>query len=197
MVDYRKIFVHNRRWAKRKRTLQPGFFRRHFNKQKPDFLYIGCSDSRVSIEKLMGVDIGEVFVHRNIANIVSDDDENVKAVIQYAVEVLKVQHIVVAGHTGCGGIKASLEDCSKGAIDQWLQKVKKVYTKHQKRLEKIEDEATMLDEFSKLNVLEQCQNITHLDCVKKSIANTGFPIIHPWMYDMSNGLLHDLDKNKK
>jgi len=197
MVDYKKIFIHNRRWARRKRTLQPGFFKRHFSKQNPDFLYIGCSDSRVSIEKLMGVDIGEVFVHRNIANVVSPDDENIKSVIQYAVEVLKVQHIVVAGHTGCGGIKASLQEHQDGAIKSWMAKLKKVYTKYQKRLERIDNEAEMLDEFSKLNVLEQCKNIAKLPCIKKSLKATGFPEIHPWMYNMSNGHLCDIHRKKK
>jgi len=192
MVDYNKIFSHNRRWARRKRSLNPGFFRKHFSKQKPDFLYIGCSDSRVSVEKLMGVDIGEVFVHRNIANVISADDDNAKAVIQYAVEVLKVQHIVVAGHTGCGGIKASLSEHSHGAIDNWLNKIKDVYFKHQDDLDKINDEPKMLDEFSRLNALEQCRNIAELPCVKKNIILTGFPIIHAWMYNMANGHLSDL-----
>lgn len=192
MVDYNKIFSHNKRWARRKRRLNPGFFRRHFSKQNPDFLYIGCSDSRVSVEKLMGVDIGEVFVHRNIANMVFKDDENVKAVIQYAVEVLKVEHIVVAGHTGCGGIKACLCEKTHGAMDNWLGKIKDVYIKHQDKLEIIDDEPKMLDEFSRLNALEQCQNIADLPCVKKSIILTGFPKIHAWMYDMSNGNLSDL-----
>ncbi|OYT16133.1 MAG: carbonic anhydrase [Bacteroidetes bacterium 4572_77] len=196
MIDYRRIFVHNRRWARRKRVMQPGFFKRHFSEQKPDFLYIGCSDSRVSIEKLMGVDIGEVFVHRNIANIVDEDDDNIKAVIQYAVDVLGVQHIVVSGHTGCGGIKASLEEGQAGAIDKWLKKIKKVYYKYQSRLEKIDDKAKMLDEYSKLNVLEQCRNIEKLPCVKKKKEETGFPIVHPWMYNMSNGHLCDLHKQK-
>ena len=192
MVDYNKIFSHNRRWARRKRTLNPGFFKKHFTKQKPDFLYIGCSDSRVSIEKLMGVDIGEVFVHRNIANIVSPDDDNVKAVIQYAVDVLKVEHIVVAGHTGCGGIKASLGEEQKGAIGTWLQNIKSVYVKHKSELELFENEPEMLDEFSKLNALEQCKNILSLPCVTKSKEKTGFPIIHAWIYNMANGHLNDL-----
>ena len=141
----------------------------------------------------MGVEIGEVFVHRNIANMVFEDDENAKAVIQYAVEVLNVKHIVVAGHTGCGGIQASL--CEKnhgGAMDSWLHKIEKVYIKHQDFLELIPDEPKRLDEFSRLNVLEQCQNITKLPCIKKSITATGFPVIHGWIYNMSNGHLNDL-----
>ncbi|NOR86917.1 MAG: carbonic anhydrase [Bacteroidales bacterium] len=192
MVDYNKIFAHNRKWSRRKRTLNPGFFKKHFSKQNPDFLYIGCSDSRVSVEKLMGVDIGEVFVHRNIANMVFNDDDNVKAVIQYAVEVLKVEHIVVAGHTGCGGIKASLCEKSQGSMDVWLNKIKDVYVKHQDHLDQIEEEHKRLDEFSRLNALEQCENISNLDCVTKSIKKTGFPKIHAWMYNMSNGRLKDL-----
>lgn len=195
MVNYSRIFQHNRRWAKHMKEKNPGFFKRHFRAQNPDFLYIGCADSRISIEKLMGVDIGEVFVHRNIANIVSADDENALAVIQYAVEVLKVQHIVVSGHTGCGGIKASLSGEYGGAIDPWLKKIKKVYDKHEIQLTQIHEEQKMLDEYSRLNIIEQCRNLMQLDCVKKSIEENGYPMIHAWLYEMENGHLVDLGWN--
>lgn len=193
MVDYNSIFEHNRKWAEEMKKENPEFFEKHFSSQNPDFLYIGCSDSRVSVEKLMGVDIGEVFVHRNIANIVSPEDSNIMAVIQFAVEVLKVKNIVVAGHTGCGGIKASLGEKSQGAMDVWLQKIKTVYTKHQDFLEDIKDEQSRLDEFSRMNVMEQCKTISNLPCVKESIAKRGFPEIHAWLYEMKDGHLVDLE----
>jgi carbonic anhydrase len=193
MINYKKIFKHNRAWAKDMRENNPGFFKKHFQKQQPDFLYIGCSDSRVSVEKLMGVDIGEVFVHRNIANIVSPDDENILAVIQYAVDVLKVKNIVVAGHTGCGGIKASLCEHSHGSMDRWLGKIKDVYIKNEAHLQKIENEPKMLDEFSRINVIEQCHHLAKLPCVLESKIKTGYPQIHAWMYDTSNGHLIDLE----
>lgn len=193
MVDYNSIFEHNRKWAAEMKKENPRFFEKHFSAQNPDFLYIGCSDSRVSVEKLMGVDIGEVFVHRNIANIVSPEDANAMAVIQFAVEVLKVKNIVVAGHTGCGGIKASLIEKSQGAMDQWLQKIKNVYFKHEDYLKSIDNENYMLDEFSRFNVMEQCKTITELPCVKESVEKTGYPIVHAWLYEMKDGHLVDLE----
>jgi len=193
MVDYNSVFKHNRAWAKEMKEKNPEFFEKHFSAQNPDFLYIGCSDSRVSVEKLMGVDIGEVFVHRNIANMVSRDDANVMAVIQYAVEVLKVKNIVVAGHTGCGGIKASLCEKSQGVMDTWLQNIKSVYIKHQDYLDTIDHEQCRLDEFSRLNVMEQCKTISDFPCVKESIEKTGYPEIHAWLYEMKDGHLVDLE----
>lgn len=193
MVDYNSVFEHNRKWSKEMKEKNPEFFRKHFSSQNPDFLYIGCSDSRVSVEKLMGVDIGEVFVHRNIANMVSADDANIMAVIQYAVEVLKVKNIVVAGHTGCGGIKASFCEKSQGAMDEWLGKIKSVYQQHKDYLVSIPEEEKMLDEFSRLNVMDQCRTISNFPCVQESQKKTGFPIIHAWLYEMKDGHLTDLE----
>lgn len=193
MVDYNSIFEHNKKWAAEMKKENPGFFEKHFSSQNPDFLYIGCSDSRVSVEKLMGVDIGEVFVHRNIANMVSPDDMNIMAVIQFAVKVLKVKNIVVAGHTGCGGIKASLNERSHGPMGEWLKNIKKIYDKHQHFLENIDQEEDRLDEFSRLSVMEQCKTISEIPCVKKSIEKNGFPVIHAWLYEMKDGHLVDLE----
>lgn len=193
MVDYNSVFAHNRKWAKEMKEKNPEFFEKHFSSQNPDFLYIGCSDSRVSVEKLMGIDIGEVFVHRNIANMVSADDNNIMAVIQFAVEVLKVKNIIVAGHTGCGGIKASLGEKSQGAMNEWLKKIKQVYHKHEDILSNIPDEDKMLDEFSRFNVMEQCKTIAGFPCVQESIKKTGFPTIHAWLYEMKDGHLIDLE----
>ena len=193
MVDYNSVFEHNRKWSKEMKEKNPEFFEKHFSSQNPDFLYIGCSDSRVSVEKLMGVDIGEVFVHRNIANMVSADDNNIMAVIQFAVEVLKVKNIVVAGHTGCGGIKASMCEKSQGAMDVWLNKIKLVYNRHKEYLVTIPEDEKMLDEFSRLNVMEQCRTISGFSCVQESQKKTGYPLIHDWLYEMKDGHLTDLE----
>ena len=194
---YDRIFRQNKEWAENKKSKDRRFFSRHFKGQKPHFLYIGCSDSRVPIGDLTGMDIGEIFVHRNIANLVSTKDENIMAVLQYGVEVLQIKHIVVSGHYGCGGIQAANSGQNFGAMDTWLEPIRSLRSKHAQDLDLILDKATENDKLAELNVLEQCRNMMQIDFIKKSIAQKSYPQLHAWIYDMREGLLKDLGFDMK
>lgn len=163
--------------------------------QKPDYLYIGCSDSRVSANVIMGIQPGEVFVHRNVANLVINSDSNVNAVVQYGVEYLKIKHIIVCGHYGCGGIKAALQPVDMGQLNSWMQSIRDIYRIHQKELDEVKDAKKKFDRLVELNVIEQCINIVKIDHVQRSWYKTGFPKIHGWVYDLHNGIIRDLDVN--
>ncbi|MEI7896623.1 MAG: carbonic anhydrase [bacterium] len=193
MDSYLQIFENNKAWVKSKLSADPQFFEKLARDQKPHFLYIGCSDSRVPANVIMGLDEGEVFVHRNIANLVVGTDNNINAVIQYAVEFLEIQHIIVCGHYGCGGVKAALHPTDMGQLNSWLQTLRDVYRIHQKELDEIEDQHRKFDRLVELNVIEQCVNIVKIDHVQRKWYKTGFPQIHAWVYDLHNGLLKELD----
>jgi len=195
MEDYQKIFENNRAWVKSKLAADEHFFEKLAKEQKPHYLYIGCSDSRVPANVIMGLDEGEVFVHRNIANLVVSTDSNINAVIQYAVEHLEVEHIIVCGHYGCGGVKAALHPTDMGQLNSWLQTLRDVYRLNQKELDLIKDPHMKFDRLVELNVIEQCVNIIKIDHVQRSWYKTGFPKIHAWVYDLHNGLLKELDVN--
>jgi carbonic anhydrase len=191
-MDFKQIFQNNEKWINEKLSSNPDYFTQLAKGQSPEYLYIGCSDSRVTAEDLMGVQPGQVFIHRNIANQVIPTDNNINAVVQYAVEHLKVKHIIVCGHYECGGVKAALNPSDMGQLNSWLQTLRDVRRLHKNELESITDDNQRFDKLVELNVLEQCMNIIKIDHVQKSWYKTGFPKIHGWVFNVRNGKLIDL-----
>lgn len=190
---YRRVFENNKRWVEAKRASDPDFFTHLAREQKPDFLYIGCADSRVPANEIMGLDPGQVFVHRNLANLVVNIDANANGVIQYAVEQLKVKHIVVCGHYGCGGVQAALQSADLGLLNGWLREVRDIYRLHAEELDSLPDDAARFDRLVELNVKEQCVNVIKTAFVQKSYRKNGFPVVHGWVYHLDEGLLRDLE----
>lgn len=192
----KEIFERNKSWISQKLETNADYFKKLSEGQSPEILYIGCSDSRVTAEDMMGAHPGEVFVHRNVANQVVPTDANLNAVVQYAVEYLKVRHIVVCGHYGCGGIQAALHPTDMGQLNNWLQGLRDVYRLHSEELNNIDDETKKLDRLVELNVLEQALNVAKMDHVQKARANnSGKPKIHGWVLNIRNGELIDLEIN--
>lgn len=186
------LFENNRKWAEGLKKRDPRFFEKLAHLQAPAYLWIGCSDSRVPANEIVGLLPGELFVHRNVANIVAHADINLLAVLQYAVEVLGVRHVIVCGHYGCGGVQAAMQGTRIGVVDHWLRHVKDVQERHQKTLDAITDPARRLDRLCELNVIEQfahvCQNP-----VVQAVWERGRPLsVHGWIYSLSDGLLRDL-----
>ncbi|MFI3302026.1 MAG: carbonic anhydrase [Rikenellaceae bacterium] len=194
---YKDIFENNQKWVTRKLQHDPDYFKRLSTQQSPEYLYIGCSDSRVSIEKLMGLQPGELFVHRNIGNIVVNTDSNINAVIQYAVEHLHVKHIIVCGHYNCGGVKAAMHPTDMGQLNGWLQVIRDVYHTHRDELDSIEDIDERYDRLVELNVKEQCLNVMKIDHVQRSWVTKQTPQVHGWIVDLRTGLLKDLELNTR
>ncbi|MCK5464313.1 MAG: carbonic anhydrase, partial [Bacteroidales bacterium] len=161
--------------------------------QDPDFLYIGCSDSRVTAEDLMGLQPGEVFVHRNIANLISNTDLNVMSVINYAVAHLEVKHIVVCGHYYCGGVKAAMQSQDLGILNPWLRNIRDVYRLHKDELDALQEEDQRYMRLVELNVEEQCINVLKTAVVQKAYLNKGYPLLHGWVFDVKTGELIDLE----
>ena len=190
---YTRIFENNKRWAAERKAANKDFFTELAKNQTPEFLYIGCSDSRVTAEDLMGLKPGEIFIHRNIANVVNNIDMSSISVIQYAVEHLKVKHIIVCGHYGCGGVKAAMQPQDLGLLNPWLRSIRDVYRIHQEELDAIADEAKRFDRLVELNVQEQCINVIKAAIVQKRFVKEGYPIVHGWVFDMRNGELIDLN----
>lgn len=190
---FEKIFENNKKWVSEKLQLDPNYFKNLAEGQHPEYLYIGCSDSRVTAEDLMGVQPGEVFIHRNIANLVVSTDNNINAVVQYAVEHLKVKYIIVCGHYECGGVKAAINPSDMGQLNSWLQTLRDVYRLHKTELDNIEDNHKRFDRLVELNVMEQCINIIKIDHVQRSWYKTGFPQIYGWVFDVRTGGLIDLN----
>ncbi|WP_417427791.1 carbonic anhydrase [Halpernia sp.] len=193
--SYEAIFENNKKWLESKLTENKDFFKTLAASQTPEFLYIGCSDSRVSAEEMMGMEPGELFVHRNIANVVNTLDMSSTAVIQYAVEHLKVKHIVVCGHYGCGGVKAAMSAEDLGLLNPWLRTIRDVYRLHQTELDAISDEHKRYDRLVELNVQEQCINVIKMAVVQEQYLLDEYPIVHGWVFDMRTGKLIDLDIN--
>lgn len=187
------LFERNRAWAEKMRTADPNFFTDLSGQQNPEYLWIGCSDSRVPANQIVGMPPGQVFVHRNIANIVVHTDLNCLSVIQFAVEVLKIQHIVVCGHYGCGGVRAALENREHGLIDNWLRHLRDVYRYHQGQFEALESEPEILDLLCELNVKEQVANVCHTTIVQNAWRSGQELTVHGWIYRLEDGLLRDLD----
>ena len=193
MKNLKEIFQNNQTWVAEKMSKDPKYFERLSRGQKPEFLYIGCSDSRATAEEFMGLQPGEIFVHRNIANLVVSTDNNLNAVLQYGVENLKVKHIIVCGHYECGGIKAALNPSDMGQLNSWLQSLRDVIRLHQTELNSIKNDRERFDRLVELNVREQCINIVKVDHLQRSWYKTGFPKVHGWVFDIRTGHLKDLN----
>jgi carbonic anhydrase len=193
MTTYKQIFKNNKKWVAEKKASDKEFFENLAKGQDPDFLYIGCSDSRVTVEDLMGLEPGEVFVHRNIANLVCNNDLNVMSVINYAVAHLQVKHIVVCGHYYCGGVKAAMQDRDLGILNPWLRNIRDVFRLHKDELNAIHDEEQKYKRLVELNVEEQCNNIIKTAVLQQAYLRTGYPLVHGWVFDVKTGELIDLN----
>jgi carbonic anhydrase len=191
--SYENIFENNKKWIEEKLGQDADFFKKLAEGQAPEYLYIGCSDSRATAEELMGMQPGEVFVHRNIANVVNTLDMSSTAVIQYAVQHLKVKHIIICGHYGCGGVKAAMTPQDYGLMNPWLRTIRDVYRLHQKELDEIEDEHLRYDRLIELNVQEQCINVIKMAAVQERYILDQYPIVHGWVFDLKTGKLIDLN----
>jgi len=192
MENLEHLFKNNKEWAESITKEDPDFFTNLSKLQSPEYLWIGCSDSRVPSNQLLNLAPGEVFVHRNIANMVIHSDLNCLSVIQYAVEVLKVKHIIVCGHYGCGGIKASMENSDHGLIDNWLGHIKDVHRLHANELKTISDATDKFHRLCELNVIEQVNNICNTTIVKNAWKNGASLSVHGWIYNIENGILKDI-----
>ncbi|MES2554791.1 MAG: carbonic anhydrase [Bacteroidota bacterium] len=195
MINFKELFKNNEEWVAHKLSIDINYFEKLAQGQHPEYLYIGCADSRVTAEELMGAEPGEIFVHRNIANLVITTDNNVNAVVQYAVEFLKVKRIIVCGHYECGGVKAAMNPSDMGQLNSWLQTLRDVYRFHRSELDGISDTQKRFDRLVELNVLEQCLNVIKIDHVQRSWYSTGFPSVHGWVFDVRTGKLVDLGLN--
>jgi carbonic anhydrase len=189
MKSYEKLLLENKAWAAERVADDPTFFTRLSKLQTPEYLWIGCSDSRVPANEITGTQPGEIFVHRNIANLVVNTDLNMLSVLQYAVEVLKVKHIIVCGHYGCGGVKAALTNNSLGIIDKWLRNIKDVHRFNRAEVDAIENEDDRVDRMIELNVKEQVMNLAKTSIVQKAWKNSNTPHIHGWVYGLKDGLI--------
>lgn len=190
---YDQVFENNKKWVEKKKAGDADYFVKLAAEQNPDFLFIGCSDSRVPANEIMGLEPGEVFVHRNIANLVVNTDVNCQSVIQYAVDVLNVDHIIVCGHYGCGGVLAAMQSADLGLLNGWLREVRDVYRLHAEELDAIEDVDQRYRRLVELNVREQCANVIKTAQVQRQFLSRGNPRVHGWVYDLSEGLLVDLN----
>lgn len=190
---YERVFQQNRRWVEEKLGEDPDYFTNLSKEQHPEFYFIGCCDSRVPANTVMGVDPGDVFVHRNIANLVVNTDSNGLSALHYAVDHLDVKHIIVCGHYGCGGIQAAMEPKDLDILNGWLREIRDVYRLHEDELNAIEDDEVRRDLLSELNVREQCVNIIKTAVFQRNYASKGYPIIHGWVYDLHTGYLKDLE----
>ncbi len=192
MDDIRRLLLENKAWAKERAQINPDYFIEMARDQTPTFLWIGCSDSRVPPNEITGSNPGELFVARNVANLVIHTDLNLMSVLEYAVNALNVKHIIICGHYGCGGVKAAMGQASLGMINKWIRNIKDVRHRHHAELAGIPDEAARFDRLVELNVMEQAENLTHTSIVQRAWAN-GKPLhIHGWVYAMASGLLHTL-----
>ncbi|MDR6846227.1 carbonic anhydrase [Flavobacterium granuli] len=193
-MDIKQIFENNKKWVVKQLEMDEHYFEKLSKGQAPEFLYIGCSDSRVSAEELMGLEPGEVFVHRNIANMVPNTDLNSMSVINYAVVQLKVNHIVVCGHYGCGGVLAAMQQSDLGILNPWLRNIRDVYRTHQKTLDAITNEEEKYKKLVELNVQEQCINVIKTAEVQKAFKKRGLRV-YGWIFDIHSGKLIDLNIN--
>ncbi|MCW5198334.1 carbonate dehydratase [Desulfobulbus sp. F3] len=187
------LFEQNKKWAAKVKEQDPDFFLNLATQQNPEYLWIGCSDSRVPANQIIDLLPGEIFVHRNIANLVVHTDLNCLSVMQYAVDVLKVKHIIVCGHYGCGGIKAAWESKEHGLIDNWLLNIKDIYRYHQEKIDALANETEKLNQLCELNVVEQVANVCHTTIVQNAWKNCQELAVHGWIYSIQDGILRDLN----
>ncbi len=193
MKVLKHLFENNRRWASQQTQSDPDFFNRLLQQQSPEYLWIGCSDSRVPANEIVGLLPGELFVHRNVANLVVKNDLNCLSVIQFAVEALKVKHIIVCGHYGCGGVKAVLENKKIGLVDNWLDNLRPVKENFRRNLFEIKDDASRFNKLCELNVVEQVFNVCNTDIIQNAWQSKHPLSVHGWIYDIKDGLLQDLN----
>lgn len=189
MELYKRLLLANKAWAAERLELDEEYFDRLAASQQPDFLWIGCSDSRVPADELTGTHPGEMFVHRNVANLVVNTDMNMLSVLQYAVEVLKVKHILVVGHYGCGGVKASMGHQDLGLINKWLRNIKDVYDKHALELDAIQDEKERFDRLVELNIIEQVKNLSKTTIIQKAWHKGEQVHLHGWVFGLHDGII--------
>jgi carbonic anhydrase len=195
MSLYKKIFENNKKWVAEKKNIDSKFFEDLAKGQSPEILYIGCSDSRVTVEEMTGIMPGQMFVHRNIANLVPNNDNSSAAVVEYAVAYLNVKHIVVCGHYNCGGIKAAMKPEDLGILNPWLRNVRDVYRLHKGTLDVITDQEARYKKLVELNVEEQCINIIKMAVLQKHYLERGYPTVHGWVFDIHEGNIIDLKIN--
>ncbi|MBP5999872.1 MAG: carbonate dehydratase [Sediminibacterium sp.] len=193
--SYKRLIENNKSWVAEQLQLDPLFFEKLSKGQSPEYLWIGCSDSRVPAESITGTDPGEMFVHRNIANMVVHSDMNMLSVLSYAVDVLKVKHIIVCGHYGCGGVIAAMKNQQFGLIDNWLRHIKDVYRFHYQELDAIEDETLRARRFVEVNVQEQVHDLGKTSIVQNAWKRGQHLHLHGWVYDIHDGLINDLGVN--
>jgi carbonic anhydrase len=191
MLDHLK--ANNRAWAQRKIAADADFFKRLARQQAPGYLWIGCADSRVPANEIVGLDPGELFVHRNVANLAPPQDANYLSVLQFAVDVLKVRHVIVVGHYGCSGVAAAMDGKRRGLVDHWLHPVRELYREHRPALEKIPDGGARLDRLCELNVIRQVYNVASDVFVQEAWARCQPLWVHGWVYSLADGLVIDLD----
>lgn len=194
MKPYEKLLLQNKAWSEEMNETDGTFFQRLAQQQKPKFLWIGCSDSRVPANQITGTEPGEIFVHRNIANMVVHTDLNMLSVLQYAVEVLKVEHIIVCGHYGCGGVAAALTNNNLGLINKWLRNIKEVYKMYKEEVDAIEDPIEKANKLVEYNVIEQCQDLIKTSIIQKAWNQRNAPHVYGWVYGLNNGLVSELVK---
>jgi len=183
----------NLAWSLRKTEADPQFFKRLEGQQSPEYLWIGCSDSRVPANEIVGLDPGELFVHRNVANLAPPQDANYLSVLQFAIDVIKVKHVMVVGHYGCGGVAAAIDGKRRGLVDHWLHPIREVHAEHRHELDALPDEKSMLNRLCELNVIRQVRNVASDVFVQDAWAR-GQPLsVHGWVYSLGNGLVTDLN----
>lgn len=190
--SYKRLFENNRKWVEEKLTQDKEYFTRLSKGQKPEFFLIGCSDSRVSPNIITGAGPGELFIHRNIANLAVHTDLNFLSALQYAVEILQVKHIIVKGHYYCGGVRAAMSNDYYGLIDNWLVNIRDVMRLHRDELQRISDDEKKFRRLVELNVIEQVNNVKATSVMQKAIQGGNAPQVHGWVYDLNEGLLKDL-----
>lgn len=194
MDSYKKLLLNNKAWVTEKLSVRSDYFERMATQQNPEFLWIGCSDSRVPAEEVTGTEPGEIFVHRNIANQVIHTDFNMLSVLQFAVEVLEVKHVIVCGHYNCGGVKNALTHNHLGLINKWLRNIKDVYRFHSQELDSIANEDARFERLVELNIIEQVNNLAATSIVQRHWGRFKMPTLHGWVYDIRNGCLKTLTK---
>jgi len=191
--DYRQLLLQNKAWVERRNAEDPEFFKRLSKTQTPKFLWIGCSDSRVPANEITGTEPGEVFVHRNIANMVVHTDMNMLSVLDYAVNILLVDHVIVCGHYGCGGIRAAMGQKQYGVIDNWIRHIKDAYRMNEAELEAIKDPLERENRFTEINVIEQVYDLCKTSIIQNSWERRSGPFVHGWVYDIGVGIIKDLN----
>ncbi|MDB2613566.1 carbonate dehydratase [Chlamydiales bacterium] len=193
MKRLQTLFLKNKEWVERKLSTDPKYFENMANDQDPNYLWIGCSDSRVPANEIVSLESGELFVHRNVANLFPHTDFNCLSVLEYGVDRLKIEHVIVCGHYGCGGVKAAMESKKLGLVDNWLRNIRDVYTQFKDELDGIIDKKERYDRLVELNVMQQVLNVCHTTIVQAAWARNQPLWVHGWVYDIATGTLKDLD----